>query len=207
MRPDPWRMGYLLRSFEAFMADPPRDGTLAWLVEGYGNWGVDYGTDEKYIEILATSCESCARSTPLSRRNGRPAADLNRRGSGRGKPRRQRDLRGFRWSEAEPVHRSGYAGDVRFAVSNSSGQDALDLRGQQLGLRAGREDELVADLADGADHGLVFGAELGAEAADVDVDGAVAAEVVVAPDLAEQLVAGEDRPGCWARNLSSSNSL
>ncbi|GAB7048092.1 hypothetical protein JCM9534A_32180 [Catenuloplanes indicus JCM 9534] len=52
MRPDPWRMGYLLRSFEAFMADPPRDGTLAWLVEGYGNWGVDYGTDEKYIEIL-----------------------------------------------------------------------------------------------------------------------------------------------------------
>ncbi|MDR7322277.1 MULTISPECIES: hypothetical protein [Catenuloplanes] len=52
MRPDPWRMGYVLRSFEAFMADPPRDGTLAWLVEGYGNWGVDHGTDEKYLEIL-----------------------------------------------------------------------------------------------------------------------------------------------------------
>ena len=39
---------------------------------------------------------------------------------------------------------------------------------------------------------LVLGAELGAEAADVDVDGAGAAEVVVAPDLLEQLLAAED---------------
>ena len=56
----------------------------------------------------------------------------------------------------------------------------------------GRQDEAVADVADGADVVLVLGAELGAEAAHVDVDGAGAAEVVVAPDLLEQLRAGED---------------
>ena len=53
-------------------------------------------------------------------------------------------------------------------------------------------DELVADLADRADHRLVLRAELGAQPPDVHVDRAGAAEVVVAPDLAQQLVAGED---------------
>ena len=52
--------------------------------------------------------------------------------------------------------------------------------------------ELVADVADGADHRLVLGAELGAQPPHVDVDGAGAAEVVVAPDLLQQLGAGED---------------
>src|SRR5436309_3197748 len=43
--------------------------------------------------------------------------------------------------------------------------------------------EPVADVAHGADQGLVLGAELGPEPPDVHVDGAGAAEVVVAPDL------------------------
>ena len=53
-------------------------------------------------------------------------------------------------------------------------------------------DEAVADVADRADQRLVLAAELGAQPAHVDVDGAGAAEVVVAPDLLEQLRAGED---------------
>ena len=52
--------------------------------------------------------------------------------------------------------------------------------------------ELVADVADGADQRLVLGAELGPQPAHVDVDRAGAAEVVVAPDLLQQLRAGED---------------
>ena len=52
--------------------------------------------------------------------------------------------------------------------------------------------ELVADVADGADQRLVLDAELGPQPADVDVDRAGAAEVVVAPDLLQQLRAGED---------------
>src|SRR5688572_9049081 len=60
-------------------------------------------------------------------------------------------------------------------------------------LAAGRRDhELVADLAHRADHRLVLRAELGAQPPDVYVDRPGAAEVVVAPDLAQQLVAGED---------------
>src|SRR5687767_13860353 len=55
--------------------------------------------------------------------------------------------------------------------------------------------ELVADVAHGADEGLVLGAELGAQPAHVDVDGAGAAEVVVAPDLLQQLGAGEHPAG------------
>src|SRR5688572_13729974 len=51
------------------------------------------------------------------------------------------------------------------------------------------DDEAVADVADGADEGFVFGAELGAEAAYVDVDRASAAEVVVAPDFLQELLA------------------
>src|SRR5258705_4410111 len=60
---------------------------------------------------------------------------------------------------------------------------------RQLATR--RYDELVADLADGPDHRLVLGTELGPQPPDVDVDRAGTAEVVVAPDLAQQLVAGE----------------
>src|SRR5690242_12396447 len=52
--------------------------------------------------------------------------------------------------------------------------------------------EPVADVADGADQGLVLGAELGAQPPDVDVDRARAAEVVVTPDLLQQLGPGED---------------
>ncbi|OEI67463.1 hypothetical protein Cus16_2899 [Curtobacterium sp. ER1/6] len=50
--------------------------------------------------------------------------------------------------------------------------------------------EAVADVPDGADERLEV-AELGAEASHVHVDRAGAAEVVVAPDLAEELLAGE----------------
>src|SRR5690606_30030858 len=53
-------------------------------------------------------------------------------------------------------------------------------------------DEAVADVADRSYEGLVLGAALGAEAADVHVHGAGAAEVVVAPDLLQELRAGED---------------
>ncbi len=67
------------------------------------------------------------------------------------------------------------------------------LAGRLLGERGQRRGhELVADVADGADQRLVLDAELGAQPADVDVDGAGAAEVVVAPDLLQQLVPGED---------------
>ena len=56
----------------------------------------------------------------------------------------------------------------------------------------GRPDELVADVAHGADQLLVLGAELRAQPPHVHVDGAGAAEVVVAPDLLQQLGPGED---------------
>ncbi len=59
-------------------------------------------------------------------------------------------------------------------------------------LSSGGQHEPVADVADGADQRLVLGAELGAQAAHVHVDGAGAAEVVVAPDLLQQLLAAED---------------
>src|SRR5262245_30773730 len=58
-----------------------------------------------------------------------------------------------------------------------------------------RREQLVADAADGRDHRLVLGAELGPEAADVDVDRAGAAEEVVAPDLLEELGPGRDPAG------------
>jgi hypothetical protein len=52
-------------------------------------------------------------------------------------------------------------------------------------------DELVADVAHRADERLVLDTELGAQTTDVDVDGAGAAVVVVAPHLLQQLGAGE----------------
>ena len=54
--------------------------------------------------------------------------------------------------------------------------------------------EPVAHIADGANQVLVVGAEFGAQAADVDVHGAGAAVVVIAPDLVEQLGPGENAP-------------
>src|SRR5215216_5819970 len=86
-----------------------------------------------------------------------------------------------------------------------------DVLGGDLGGGRGRVGdllvELVADVADRADQRLVLGAELGPEPPHVDVDGAGATEVVVAPDLLQQLRAENTRPGCWARYFSSSNSL
>lgn len=63
------------------------------------------------------------------------------------------------------------------------------------GLVAALGDEPVTDVADRADQRLVLGAELGAEPPDVDVHGAGAAEVVVPPDLLEELGAREDPAG------------
>ncbi len=47
--------------------------------------------------------------------------------------------------------------------------------------------ELITDVADGADQGLVLRAELGAQPADVNVDGPGAAEVVVSPYFLQEL--------------------
>jgi MFS family permease len=55
--------------------------------------------------------------------------------------------------------------------------------------------EAVADVADGTDEGLVLDAELGAQAAHVDVDRPGAAVVVVAPHVGQQGLAGEHAPG------------
>jgi hypothetical protein len=41
-----------LRAIEALIADPPRDGTLAWLVEVDGNWVLDDPGDSGAIEFL-----------------------------------------------------------------------------------------------------------------------------------------------------------
>src|SRR5690348_3671188 len=52
--------------------------------------------------------------------------------------------------------------------------------------------ESITDVPDGPDQRLVLGSELGAQASYVHVDRSGAAEVVVAPDLLEQLRARED---------------
>src|SRR5690348_5892327 len=59
----------------------------------------------------------------------------------------------------------------------------------------------VADVAHAAYQGFVFGAKLGPQPPDVDVDRARAAEVVVAPDLLQQLGAGEDPAGMLGEEL------
>src|SRR3954464_1673360 len=56
-------------------------------------------------------------------------------------------------------------------------------------------DELVADVAHRADERLALRAELRAQTSYVYVDRAGAAEVVVAPDLLQQLRTGEDPAG------------
>src|SRR5439155_9905304 len=64
-----------------------------------------------------------------------------------------------------------------------------------------RHHEPVADVAHGPDRGLVLGTQLGPQPADVDVDRARAAVVVVAPDLLQQLGAGEDPAGVLREEL------
>src|SRR4051794_5997982 len=64
-----------------------------------------------------------------------------------------------------------------------------------LSLLRRRYDEPVAHVPHGADQLLVLGTELGAEPPHVHVDGPGATEVVVAPDLLEQLFAAEDPAG------------
>src|SRR5215217_5446441 len=76
----------------------------------------------------------------------------------------------------------------------NSGKPRL-LAGLALGAGLVRRQQLVAGATDGGDHRLVLGAELGPEAADVDVHGAGAAEEVVAPDLLEELGPGRDPAG------------
>jgi len=72
-------------------------------------------------------------------------------------------------------------GDV--VVSAGCGRESP---GSRRAFPASAADELVADVADRADHRLVLRAELGAEAAHVYVDRPGAAEVVIAPDLLHQ---------------------
>src|SRR5207244_12192633 len=53
----------------------------------------------------------------------------------------------------------------------------------------------ITNVADGLDEGSVAVLDLGAEAADVDVDGAGAAVEVVAPDFTEEGLGGKDASG------------
>lgn len=47
-----WRLRQALLSFESFMADPPLDGTMMWLVAGYGDWEIDGASEEDYAGFL-----------------------------------------------------------------------------------------------------------------------------------------------------------
>src|ERR1700761_9560686 len=73
------------------------------------------------------------------------------------------------------------------------------VRAVRLGVAGALErHETVADVTDGADQGLVLGAELGPQAPDVHVHRAGAAEVVVAQDLLRQGGArGGPTPPAW----------
>jgi hypothetical protein len=62
-------------------------------------------------------------------------------------------------------------------------------------------DEAVSDIADGADQGLVLGSELRPQPAHVHIDGPGAAEVVVAPDLLQQLGPGKYPAGVLGQEL------
>lgn len=75
-----WRMGHVLRSFKTFMADPPRDGTMMWLVEHYGNWSVEYGPRSGTPRSCTGCYGSSARSTWRPPRSN--ASSLARRRSG-----------------------------------------------------------------------------------------------------------------------------
>jgi hypothetical protein len=94
-----------------------------------------------------------------------------------------------------PAHGRQFRGDLLpFAPvrprAGRGGGGPLGLLGRAFALF--RSDEAVSHVADGADQRLVLGAQLGAQPPDVDVDRAGAAEVVVAPDLLEELGARED---------------
>src|SRR5260370_14140747 len=64
-----------------------------------------------------------------------------------------------------------------------------------------RPHRLVAHVADRADQRLVLGAQLGPQPSHVHVDGAGAAEAVIAPYLLKQLPAGEDPAGMLGQVL------
>jgi hypothetical protein len=77
---------------------------------------------------------------------------------------------------AFPVDRDGIVFNVLMAVVVVGfGYD-----GHPLGV-SGRPYERVSDVAYCADHLFVLGAELGSQSPDVDIDGAGAAEEVMAP--------------------------
>src|SRR5437868_5019385 len=62
-------------------------------------------------------------------------------------------------------------------------------------------DEFVSDVADGLDEGRRLALDLGAEPADVDVDGARAAVILVTPNFVEQHLAREYRAGVGAEKF------
>src|ERR1700722_3637808 len=62
-------------------------------------------------------------------------------------------------------------------------------------------DEPVADVPHGADERLVLGAELGPQPPDVDVHRPGAAEVVIAPDLLQEVRPGEYPAGVLREEL------
>src|SRR3954469_21416425 len=85
------------------------------------------------------------------------------------------------WQGSDPCH-----GQRRHAIARLFGaRDALSLG---YGLEA------VADAVAGLDEGVAWGApvDLLAQAADEDVDGAVAAGLAAAPQLLEELVSRDD---------------
>ena len=75
--------------------------------------------------------------------------------------------------------------------------------------RPGSGLELVAEPPHGDDVARVgrVGLDLGAQAADVDVDQATVTEVAVAPDPLQQDLAAETRPGLEASSTSRRNSV
>src|ERR1700734_1582924 len=72
---------------------------------------------------------------------------------------------------------------------------------EMVAIIALNRDEAVPDVADGADQGLVLGAELCPKPAYVHVDGPGAAEVVVSPDLLQQLGPGKNPSGVLGQEL------
>ena len=85
-----------------------------------------------------------------------------------------------------------------FVLSAGDGRSGL---GDDAELARAVGDEAVADVADRPDQRLVLAAELGPQPPDVDVHGAGTAEVVVAPDLLEQLGPAEDPAGVLGEEL------
>src|SRR3954468_14239631 len=69
-----------------------------------------------------------------------------------------------------------------------------------LGGRHARGAQLVADMADGLDH-RAAGAQLGAQAADVDVDGPRAARVTISPHPGQELLAAEHAARAFGQEL------